>query len=43
VLADRAREKGLTVTLDVSDTLPKVLADRRALQQIWLNDKPEIT
>jgi two-component system cell cycle sensor histidine kinase PleC len=37
VLADRAREKGLTVTLDVPETLPKILADRRALQQIWLN------
>ncbi|MBL8905981.1 MAG: HAMP domain-containing histidine kinase [Rhizobiales bacterium] len=37
VLAERAAAKGLSVTTDIADDLPKVLADKRALQQIWLN------
>jgi len=37
VLADRAAAKGLSLSNDVPESIPKILADRRALQQIWLN------
>lgn len=37
VLAERIAAKGLSVSMDVPDNLPKILADKRALQQIWLN------
>jgi two-component system, cell cycle sensor histidine kinase PleC len=37
VLEDRAKAKKLWVSNEVPVELPKVLADKRALQQIWLN------
>ena len=37
VLAERAASNGLAVSVEVPESLPKILADKRALQQIWLN------
>ena len=33
----RLKEKAITVINNIALTLPKIMADRRALQQIWLN------
>ncbi len=37
MVAERAREGGIELSLDISDNLPPLLADERALKQILLN------
>ncbi len=36
-VAFKLKEKSQTLTFDVPATLPKVMADRRAVRQIWIN------
>ena len=37
VIKMRLRQKNQTLTIDMPASLPKIMADRRALHQIWLN------
>src|SRR5439155_17733360 len=37
VVEMRLSEKKITLVVDIAEALPKLMADRRALHQIWLN------